>query len=48
MRLGTRNTAGYNLAGFTNVLLEHIDVFVIDLGNAFCGKAAKLSASEMT
>src|SRR5210317_84750 len=47
-RLGTGNAAGYDLAGFADVLLEHVDVFVVDFGNTVRGEAAEFPASELT
>ena len=47
-RLGTGYAAGYNLAGFADVLLEHVDVFVIDFGNSLSGEATEFPASELT
>src|SRR5690554_845092 len=46
--LCTGDTAGYDLAGFGDVGLQGVEIFVIDLFNAFSGKTAELSATEKT
>ena len=45
MRLRTGNTAGYDLAGFSNVGLEQREVLVINLFNSLGGEAAVLPSA---
>src|SRR5690606_39124727 len=46
--LCTGDTAGYDLAGFGDVGFQGVEIFVVDLFNAFSGETAELSATEKT
>jgi len=47
-RFGASNAAWNNLAGLSDVLLEDLEIFVIDLFYAFGSETAKLTTSEKT
>src|SRR4051812_13303480 len=44
--LGAGDAARHDLAGFGDVLAQRVEVFVIDLGNAFGSETAELLAAE--
>lgn len=46
--LGAGNTAGDNFSGLADKRLQQVEILVIDLGNAFGGKAAVSSTTKIT
>src|SRR5690606_24111597 len=45
-RLGTGDAARHDLAGLADVLAQHVEILVVDLGHALGGETAELLAAE--
>src|SRR5690606_40112285 len=48
LRTGTSDTARNDLAGFSDVTFQSVQIFVVDLFNVLCSETAELTTTEKT